>query len=244
MDRAFIIALLSGVGGAVVGIFATQLGNFLQHYREDKRALKRLLYQQLKIWAELKSTDLGTLIPKFKEKLRARLLLKGAPEDAVNDLLKTDTDQLENLLAGVEFSNIGELTMKYNEALAAIAEIDPILAYDITGNPEYEKLQSQLETYMSNLKQADDINKADNDERFIDEITAFYKDKSRMNIVDWMEKDILHVSGKIHYWTKFRVKRLIKQVEKSADQKMDKFVEEYVDLLTSIGLKRRQEGSE
>lgn len=242
MDREIVIAILSGVGGTVVGVFATQLGTLLQNYREDKRMLNRLLYQQLKIWAELKATDLGTIVPQFIEKLRGKLILRGAPEEDVNRLVDTDMGQLVNLFAGIEVSNIGELTLKYNEALIAISDIDPILAYDITGNPEYEELQNQIDMYMSNLKQADDIVINDNAQRFINEITIFYKDKSRRNIINWMEKDMIHVSGKIHYWTKLRLKRLIKQIEKSTEEKMDKLVEEYVDLLTQLGNKRPEKG--
>jgi hypothetical protein len=47
MERQIYISLLTGFGGIVLGFLLTQLGNYLQSYREDKRVLKQVLFNQL-----------------------------------------------------------------------------------------------------------------------------------------------------------------------------------------------------
>lgn len=81
------ITLLTGFGGIVLGFFLTQLGNYLQSYREDKRVLKQVLFNQLDIWVEMKRADVETLVPLLVGKLQDALLKRGAPREQVDDIL-------------------------------------------------------------------------------------------------------------------------------------------------------------
>jgi len=68
------IALLTALGGIVLGFLLGQVGDYLRATREDKRLLKQVLFNQLDIWVEIKRADVETLVPLLVGKFQQALL--------------------------------------------------------------------------------------------------------------------------------------------------------------------------
>src|SRR5947209_10091044 len=136
MERQIYISLLTGLGGIVLGFLLTQLGNYLQSYREDKRVLKQVLFNQLDIWFEIKRADIETVAPLLIEKFRNALLKRGAQADQVDNLLSVPLAPLVTLIRSLKIASPEKLKDRYQESVNQLAKVDPLLAYQLSGKPQ------------------------------------------------------------------------------------------------------------
>src|SRR5919206_3854104 len=102
MESQIYISLLTGLGGIVLGFLLTQVGNYLQSYREDKRVLKQVLFNQLDIWVEMKKADVESIVSVLTEKFRNALLRRGAQPDQVDNMLSVPIAPLVLLLRSLK----------------------------------------------------------------------------------------------------------------------------------------------
>jgi hypothetical protein len=136
MQNQIYIAIITGFGGIVLGFLLTQLGNYLQSYREDKRVLKRVLFNQLDMWFELKRADVETHVPLIMERMRVALLNRGMPLDEVNQLSGVSLAPLISIFKSMKLSSPDAFQQRYQDSVNHLAKVDPLLAYQLSGRPQ------------------------------------------------------------------------------------------------------------
>lgn len=225
------ISLLTGFGGIVLGFLLTQLGNYLQSYREDKRVLKQVLFNQLDIWVEMKRADVETVVPLLIEKFRSALLKRGAQPDQVDKMLSVPLAPLITLIRSLKLAAPEKLKDRYQESVNQLAKVDPLLAYQLSGKPQTD-FNEVIDTFVARAvelegKQIEDVN-ADETISFY---TSFLRGYGQQKILSGMEKDILAVSGKISYWTRFRTNRRLHEITLKLSEETEKYVDHFLDSL-------------
>jgi hypothetical protein len=234
MENQIFITLLTGFGGIVLGFLLTQLGNYLQSYREDKRVLKQVLFNQLDIWVEMKRADVETLVPMLIDKFRNALLKRGAKSDDVNAMFAAPLAPLITLLRSLKLAAPENLRERYQESVNQLAKVDPLLAYQLSGRPQTdfnETVDTFIERAMELEEKKAETTGSDNP---VSHITSFIKGYGQQKILSGMESDILDVAGHISYWTRFRTRRRLRQLTTKLSDEADKYMDQFLDSLIQL----------
>jgi hypothetical protein len=238
MDRQIYIPIIAALVGIVIGALAKELGVMFQGYREDKRVLKRVLYNQLDIWFEIKRADIGPLIPIYLQKLSETLQSLGIPAETIAQLRETDFSPLFAIARSLRMGEPEKLFERYQNSINDMASVDPILAYRISGRPEYEHLQERLEAFVRKVEEVAVQETADvQQSNFINFLKSQYHERIFQQTLDAMEKDILRVSTKIHLWTRHRAAQQIKRLKLMREQEIETETQKLVETFLAFANK-------
>jgi hypothetical protein len=231
MENQIYITLLTGFGGIILGFLLTQLGNYLQSYREDKRVLKQVLFNQLDIWVEMKRADVETLVPMLLDKFRNALLKRGAKPEDVSAMFAGTLTPLITILRSLKLAAPENLRERYQESVNQLAKVDPLLAYQLSGRPQTD-FNETVDTFIERAMEFEDkktetTGAADSVSHF----TSFIKGYGQQKILSGMESDILDVAGHISYWTRFRTRRRLSQLTTKLADEADKYMDQFLDSL-------------
>lgn len=231
MQSQVYITLLTAFGGIILGFLLTQIGNYLQGYREDKRVLKQVLFNQLDIWFEMKRADVDAVAPMLIEKFRSALLKRGAPPEQVEQMFASPIAPLIALIRSLKLASPEKLRDRYQESVNQLAKVDPLLAYQLSGKPQTD-FNEVIDTFIDRAvelegKQTEDIST----DETVSFYTSFLKGYGQQKILSGMEKDILAVAGKISYWTRFRTHRRLQELTVKHSEEAEKYVDSFLDSL-------------
>lgn len=231
MEGQIYITILTGFGGIILGFLLTQLGNYLQSYREDKRVLKQVLFNQLDIWVEMKRADVETVVPLLIEKFRAALLKRGAQAEQVDKMMSVPLAPLVTLIRSLKLASPENLKNRYQESVNQLAKVDPLLAYQLSGKPQTD-FNEVIDTFIARAveQEGKQIEEVSSDET-ISFYTSFIRGYSQQKILSGMEKDILAVAGKIGYLMRFRTRRRIHELTVKLSEEAENYIDQFLDSL-------------
>lgn len=228
-----LIALISGLGGTVVGALLAELGIAFRVYREDKRKLKRLLYNQLDLWFELKRTDFNSLLPVVFKQIGRALEARGVPAEEVKIFTEGTPPELFLLFRSVSLGDPSKVIKRYEESVRELAEIDPILAHTLSSPPE--DLQKYFDDFFGKVKEMSGGELPPGSEgETVDRLVSWSKDEALQRKLKGIKKDILAVSRRIHIWTWFRAKREFERFDKKLDVGVARQADEFVESLAQL----------
>lgn len=210
MDIKTLIAALCGV---VVGSLLKELGVWFQSYRDGKRVLKRVLFNQLVLWFELKKTDVDYILQKLLPQLEKELLKRGASPQDVQQLLGGTIPALSIIFRSVKLGDPSKVVLKYQESVNGLAEIDPILAYRLSGKAD-DDFQELMDNFVVSTKNFVGIAEMTPvDATIIDQLTTYSRGQILEKTLNGLEKDIGTTAIRIHVWTRMTVARELKKLE-------------------------------
>lgn len=232
MQSQVYITLLTAFGGIILGFLLTQVGNYLQGYREDKRVLKQVLFNQLDIWLEMKRADVETFVPLLIEKFKSALLKRGAQADQVDNMMSVPLAPLITLIRSLKLASPEKLKDRYQESVNQLAKVDPLLAYQLSGKPQTD-FNEIVDTFISRTVELEGkkIEEVSSD-KAISSITSFLRGYNQKKIFSGMEKDILAVAGRISYLTRFRTHRRIHELTVKLSEGAEDYIDQFLDSLT------------
>jgi len=232
MQSQVYITLLTAFSGIILGFLLTQVGNYLQSYREDKRVLKQVLFNQLDIWVEMKKADVETLVPLLIEKFRAALLKRGAQADQVDNMMSVPLAPLITLIKSLKLASPENLKDRYQESVNQLAKVDPLLAYQLSGKPQTD-FNEVIDTFIGRTVEFEGkkIEEVSSDQT-ISFFTSFIREYSQQKILSGMEKDILAVAGRISYLTRFRTRRRLNELTLKLSEGAEDYIGKFLDSLT------------
>lgn len=233
IDTQMFIALVSGLLGTLVGAVMTGLGSLFRTYRDDKRVLKRVLYNQLDLWKELRQADVGYYLPVVLKHIEVALMRRGIDPELIMRLIGGSESQMRLMMRAAGVGNPAKVAKRYEESVSRLAEIDPILAHRISSMPT-EDLQ-HMESVVTQAKAL--ANPADSTvegEALAEHLIVEYSDEMLRRDIKLLEKDILTVARRVHIWTRFSVSRLLKEfehrIEEQAAERIDKELDNMIRL--------------
>lgn len=234
MNYQIYVPVIAALAGALIGIVGREFGVIVQNYREDKRVLKMVLFNQLDLWVEMWRTNFSFIVSSFTEEFEVALLKRGANPDQVKGLFDNLNPQLITLLGTVKIVDLQKLFDRFTEAINKLAEVDPIVAFEMN----MRNTEELKEKFSELLRQAEEIDHADEkpieDKMVLDRLVSDLHDTSNRELISSLEKDILLVSRKIGPLTWFKAWRMTKSMEGRMRESTKKSAERLIDSMVLI----------
>jgi hypothetical protein len=229
IDPHILIVLLSGLAGAVIGAFSQHLGFFFQTYREDKRVLKKVLYNQLDLWRELRIADVSTLYPLLQKGYADELVRRGAPSEAVHSALEGLPSILIPIIKSLKIGDPDKILPRYQAAVDELALIAPLLAHQLSG-----KIQGDFREAFDQLQTSLEVDDREAYAPLLNQLSSESEDTLLRKSLASVTKDIYRVARRIHPWTWLAVWLDFRRREREMNVKIQNAAGAAVDLLISV----------
>lgn len=230
----FVLTVLTGFGGIILGFLLSQLGDYLRVSREDKRVLKEVLFNQLDIWVELKKADVETLLPLLLEGFQQGLLKRGAQPADVDAMFAIALAPLIEIFHSLKLAAPDNLKVRYDESVTQLAKVDPLLAYQLSGRPRTD-LNEIVDRFLEKATQLESERlQINSSAAAVAQFSSFVKTYGLRKMLDNMEEDIVDVAGRIGYLTKRRTRRRLENLTIKLSEHVNDIVNHFLDSLASF----------
>lgn len=221
-----IIATLVGV---IFGWVLTFFSDTLKNIKDDKKKLKVLLFYLLELKYHLQRDIM------FKKNIEKLIkALKKKIEESIGETLPDNAQQLPMIRDIIQSmmekdSNVERIESDLDGKTKEIAEIDPILAYELTGRYNIKSKLIQSNSYFEAVQsQAPEENEI-NFKEFMESLN--YPDE----LLEDLEDFILELAKKIGRKTKSNVaKKLQIQSDMYSDEEIEVFVTDYLERINNM----------
>jgi CRISPR/Cas system CSM-associated protein Csm2 small subunit len=240
MELNTYLPIITGLAGAFVGAFLKELGTFFQLRREDKRTLKTVLYNQLDLWIEVRRCDPTTYISLVFESLNRKIDPSGKASNEINHSFQQVQTQLAQVFKNVKLGEPEKIQQRYQESIAALAKVDPVLAYKLSGKADTESVHGKIESLIDAARKLSEPDKeiSESDSRFLETGKDLLRNKLIKETSETLERDLLSVARRISLVTALRAwLTLRKQKTKMKDEtsaEMDKLLDEILAIAPRI----------
>ncbi len=222
---------------AVLAAAFAGIGYLIRINRERRRILCRNLFNLLEIWHQLRvhaQIEPKRVIEQYLTKFKLVF-----PDVQIS---AAETDQTKRLLIPMWKTLLGNLfenddksmSESFKESIRSLAEIDPILAFRLSGNPAIKTLLTNIDGYMHQLESAFDIEASKRDETrsalssmFSDTRNYVYRDA-----IKELENDLLRLAFQISppmlMRTWFRILKRRRNEKERLSKSVDLIIEKIV----------------
>lgn len=214
--------------GVLIGWLLSESGKIFADKRQDRRKLKKLLYFLLELrfhFAKELSIelDLDKYIETIKNKMATKLGIdKNDPEFVLG--VSAWRPFIEQILtkSKTQENKFEHLTENIDKVLIDLAEIFPILAYELSGQHNIKERLNKFDNYLSEIKTMTDEVPFD--------IKQWINPKLTKELLADLDESILKIAKKIDkQTTKFSKEKITKMSNEDDDQEMETFLDEYLE---------------
>lgn len=227
VQAAFIGAIVAAVGGGAVA----EWRQGLQLRREARRMLNRVLFHQLELVYRLKQSKLEPVLDEVERALRTRF-----PSEDVS-ALRTIFSSPVILAALREMLDIpAQIADQYQDAIEAVAEVDPILAYRLSGHDAITKHRVFVERYLEALRSSAIAAGHQVPSQVANFMKDFLEKTVQADAIDGLEQDAMMVATALGWRVRRKAReRLSKPVLRDPNELSEK-IQELVDGLSKAGI--------
>lgn len=227
---AQLIPAFIGLTGLVIGLFWNQFFAWRKNKREQKAKLNYLLFNLLELYHFFSRNNITEPIKMYISKLEEKL---GAIPDHERPqveafLIATIKERVEE----INDDEIDQLSEHYEKAVKEVAQINPFLAYRLSG--QSKKLEN-LDAFHDYLDSFQEMLTTNSDRQILEAIrTEFSGDRFFTDAVEDIKDSILEVSREISILKQMESKRFFKEKEKQLKEEYDKEIGKVVDRITTL----------
>ena len=207
MDSALVV-LIGALGGTLLGFFLNEISAAIRHRGDDKRVLRRALFKLL----ELHHHSLPITAKPVVDVLHN--WMKSQDPNAAGSITPEQLHQLlmsliEPVAKPMKQEAIQSLAESYDEAVADIATIDPLLAYSLAGRSHAHSDMDRYFSSVESLYRRSETSLEDGAE--LSDVLSTVKEVLEGELSEALESEIRAVSKRISRWTRYRVSRYIER---------------------------------
>ena len=234
MEPTVYIPVIAALAGAFIGAFIKELSSFYQIRREDKRTLKKVLFNQLDIWYEVRRLYYAPVLTLVFKKLSERFSQEGIPYEVIYSQLEQARPQFVALFRQVKIGEPEKLQPRYQDAVNELAKVDPILAFRISGKAEIEGSLNKLDALADKAAEVS-INEADLEatNNLMEQLEPVYEEAVVLRTLTSLEEDIWRVSRRIGIITCFRALWSIHKVKTRMIAEKDPEGDKIIDVVAA-----------
>lgn len=216
------IKIIAPLIGVVLGFGLSERAKFWSDNRQDKRKLKRLLFYLLELrFLFTRELNAQIEIKKFYKRVEERLKLDcGEATKSEIEIAKPFVEQIIKNHLG-DNNRIEFLEENIDSVINDLAEVFPILAYELSGQHNIKKRLSVIDNYLSEVK------------HHIGEIPLDLKEwiepKLANNLISDLDETIKKISNKIDKKTWQKSEEKITNMNKFDSGDMDNFLNEFIE---------------
>ena len=236
MDPTIYIPVIAALVGAFVGASIKELSSFYVMRREDKRILKKVLFNQLDVWYEVRRLHFGPMLTMYLKVVSEKLSRGGVPQELIYSELEKQRPLFNTLFRQIRLGEPGKVQPRYQDAVNELAKVDPVLAFRISGRPEFENDLGKLDAFANKMTEVS--TKGSDLEamgKLMEQVEPTYEELTVIRTLRNLQEDIWRVSRKIGFVTCFRTLWLMHKIKtRTADEndpETDRLLEPIINLL-------------
>ncbi|MCP4684890.1 MAG: hypothetical protein GY867_05505 [bacterium] len=203
-----IIALIGALGGTLLGFGLNELSYLLRCSRMDKRLLREALFNLLNLHHYTAPKELGPLISELEQWLKSQGSLS-EPIPSSEQLSEALRLIIVPLVEPLREEAMVSLCGTYEQAVAKIAAIDPLLAFSLSGR---SRAKSDMQRYLDSVQTLfePEPTAVEGEAEMLRMLTAA-RDVSDSQLRSLLEDDIKAVAKRIGIGMRISVKRHLKR---------------------------------
>ncbi|GAB5418851.1 MAG: hypothetical protein Crog4KO_01680 [Crocinitomicaceae bacterium] len=221
------IGFLFSIIGIVSGWGLNQLSQWFRVRKDDKRKVKRVLFNLLETYFLFQRSDTDKYFNYYKETVLSKV--PGGFQSEVKAQLESaiDLNLVPNLVTPELIEESKTVRVSYEESVNSLSEIDPILAYYLSGRTNvlerFEKLGSWLESMSSEEENEEEFNQG------VNMVLNIAKPDLIAESLDDLRADVLKVARKINPIVWLKARKALKHLDNNSEETMKKQINAFVD---------------
>jgi len=233
MSVSVLIPVLAALAGAAIGGLVAELRQGLQISRDNRKIRNRVLYTQLDVWHTVSWADPEVLLSAAPKIMAGAL---GIPEADIQSAFK-EYPAVEGLWRQVLPQSIPtDLERRYQNAVDSLADVNPLLAYQLSGRPE---LNTFSKAWLSRIDAfTTEIQASEQDRRTLAAFSPPLDRELRARLLETLEDDIRDVARAISWLRRRQVSKTIERGKMGATGIADRELEKVIQrLFVSAGVR-------
>jgi len=197
--------LLVGVFGVVVGWLLYEISFWWRTRHEDKKKLKEILYNLLEVFnITYKLNNMEPAIKAIIREITQKLPQDCQAEEAKKMLQGPLINVLNEKVFPFLYNDFDKAIKKYDESIKSLANIDPILAYQLSGKSSLTESFNLIKDFINNIFKNYPI---ENIKEFEKEASKTFHPLIFKKLLDDLEGDIKIISKKIGVTTWYKLRK-------------------------------------
>jgi len=232
-----IMTFFGAVCAVIVGWSLGQVSQWYKGRKSDNRTRKRILYCMLEIYHTIPklSIDMHQISDTISISLLKKFKITDPKEiEEGKEIMRTVVmPVLAKPLKELVADKFDQIDKWYEEAVANLSSVDPVLAYKLTGAASFLK---HKDAFLKPLDEAMGRSEQPMDEIVGKNIKGFIYKKVDQDTLDFFKDNILILSRSIGRHTMRKTRALLKKqpTQKDTDEELDSLLDEYTTMLEGI----------
>jgi hypothetical protein len=205
----------------IFGFALAQFGKYFADRKNDRKKLKKLLFNLLELrWLLKQEIELNEKITKLIERLKIKLTTEFGAESA--DGAEYFKPMITKILRDsiVKPEKITKIENNIDNTIEELAEIYPIFAYELSGRYKIKEKLNNADEYFQKV--------TDNFEEFPTEIKDWIEPKISTELISDFDEYIIAIAKKIGRKTNKNVSEKLEPHDENDNSELDKFIDEYI----------------
>jgi hypothetical protein len=220
-------AYLSTIGSITLGWFLNELSQWFRTRKEDKKVIKRVLYNLLETYYTFNQLNTSDLINLLTDRLLIRFPVQDQSSETKDYLNKLFTEIINGFIKDDIVDRLERIEIGYTGSIEELAAVDPITAYRLNGKVRIIGTFDILQKYIKEkVTQSAELNI-----QYQDQIELI-KPQIINEAINDLEDEIVAISLSINILTWIKAKNTLKnirgRIRKDGEKKMDELLNKFL----------------
>ncbi|MGA2405637.1 MAG: hypothetical protein ABSF81_02670 [Bacteroidales bacterium] len=220
-------AYISTIVSITLGWFLNELSQWFRTRKEDKKVIKRVLYNLLETYFIFNQLNTSDLIHLLTDRLLIRFLVQGQSLEAKDYLNKLFSEIIDGFIKDDIVDRLKRIEIGYTYSIEELAAVDPITAYRLNGKIRIIETFDILQEHIKEkVTQSAELNV-----QFQDQIESI-KPQIINDAIEDLEDEIIAISFSINILTWIKAKNTLKRIKgrikKDGEKKMDELLNKFL----------------
>ena len=225
-----ISAALIAFSGILLGLFWNQFFNWRKNKQEQKAKLNHLLFNLLELYFFFVRNNFSEVIKIYMAKMEEKL--GKIPPEEKPKIEALIMNGIKEKISDVNKHEINQLSQHYELAVKEVAQINPFLAFRLSG--QSKKLEN-LESFNNLIDSLHTMIDTNSDKEILANVKTIFSDERfiKESISD-IKDSVLEVSKEISFFKLNEAKKFFVEQESNAADKLDKEISSIVDKMVEF----------
>lgn len=225
-----VIPILAALAGALVGALSAELRTILEVRRDARRITNKVLFNLLDLRHLVRFGHDEAVLRELAPLITAHPSFAGS-ETEVNEYLVTSPTMREAVAKLAHSFTDPAFAEQYRIAVDALASVDPLLAFQLSGRTALVRMQEQLTELLDLLRDHQPEEETAREDPLRQKMEGMVKDFVHVDALKSLEDDILAVAAKLGWLVRWRVKRVLQRTGNSPNEESQ---EQFARLMTAM----------
>ena len=223
-----VLAFLLTMIATIVGWLMNELSQWFKNSREEKRILKKVIFNLLETYAIFLRSNIEKEVEYITDFVHSEL-------DEL-DKTKYSKEVLKNFYLEIyEISSfkalkfeLNNIKKNYKDSMIELSQINPIIAYKLNGETDYFERFENAEKEINNLKTNLQAHFLENMDFNSSEIIRIFRPEILKKTKETLKNELLNLSRNISFNYKWKMKKILEKMENKHEIEFKKKIKELI----------------